>query len=81
MKRMTRNILSYLFGSGLALLPLMSFAQVPSAGNAVGVGDVQISRVRDSVRITLLFRLDSLQIRSNRSLVLQPFFKGESGGQ
>lgn len=81
MKRMTRNILSYLFGSGLALLPLMSFAQVPSAGNAVGVDDVQISRVRDSVRITLLFRLDSLQIRSNRSLVLQPFFKGESGGQ
>lgn len=81
MKRKTFYILPYLVFSVLFLLPDMAFALSRQDKNGVGIGQIQISRVRDSVHITFQINLDSIRLRSNRSLVLQPFFKGEGGSQ
>lgn len=81
MKRKTFYILPYLVFSVLFLLPDMAFALSRQDKNGVGIDQIQISRVRDSVHITFQINLDSIRLRSNRSLVLQPFFKGESGSQ
>lgn len=81
MKRKTFYILPYLVFSVLFLLPDMAFALSRQDKNGVGIDQIQISRVRDSVHITFQINLDSIRLRSNRSLVLQPFFKGEGGSQ
>lgn len=81
MKRKTFYILPYLVFSVLFLLPDMAFALSRQDKNGVGIDQIQISRVRDSVHITCQINLDSIRLRSNRSLVLQPFFKGEGGSQ
>lgn len=81
MKRKTFYILPYLVFSVLFLLPDMAFALSRQDKNGVGIGQIQISRVRDSVHITFQINLDSIRLRSNRSLVLQPFFKGEGESQ
>ena len=74
MKRKTFYILPYLVFSVLFLLPDMAFALSRQDKNGVGIDQIQISRVRDSVHITFQINLDSIRLRSNRSLVLQPFF-------
>lgn len=81
MKRKTFYILPYLVFSVLFLLPDMAFALSRQDKNGVGIDQIQISRVRDSVHITFQINLDSIRLRSNRSLVLQPFFKGEGESQ
>ena len=58
---------------------MLPVAQAQQATDGVGIEGVEISRARDSVRIAFRVSLDSLNVRSNRSVVLQPFFKGESG--
>ena len=63
--------------AGWLMMPLAAQAQLPEGG--VAVEGVEISRARDSVRIAFRVSLDSLEVRSNRSVVLQPFFKGEGG--
>ncbi len=63
--------------AGWMMMPFS--AQAQEAAYGVSVEEVEISRARDSVRIAFRIGLDSLDIRSSRSLVLQPFFKGEGG--
>lgn len=81
MKRKACYILPYLVFGVSFLLPDTAFTQTQPAQSGVSINNVQINRVRDSVRIAFDFNFDNLQLRSNRSLVLQPFFKGDGGNQ
>lgn len=81
MKRKACYILPYLVFGVSALLPARAFTQTQPSQSGVSINNVQINRVRDSVRIAFDFNFDNLQLRSNRSLVLQPFFKGDGGDQ
>lgn len=81
MKRKACYILPYLVFGVSALLPARAFTQTQPSQSGVSINNVQINRVRDSVRIAFDFNFDNLQLRSNRSLVLQPFFKGDGGNQ
>lgn len=79
MKRKAYDIMPYLFFGSLFLWLAMPLAQAQQPQGSVRVDSIQISRARDSVRIAFRVSLDSLEVRSNRSVVLQPFFKGEGG--
>lgn len=81
MKRKACYILPYLVFGASFLLPATAFTQTQPSQSGVSINHVQINRVRDSVRIAFDFNFDNLQLRSNRSLVLQPFFKGDGGDQ
>lgn len=79
MKRKAYYIVPYLFFGTLFLWLTMPFAQAQQPQGSVRVDSVQISRVRDSVRIAFQLDWTDVALRSNRSLVLQPFFKGAEG--
>lgn len=81
MKRKACYILPYLVFGVSFLLPATAFTQTQPSQSGVSINHVQINRERDSVRIAFDFNFDNLQLRSNRSLVLQPFFKGDGGDQ
>lgn len=81
---MDRKSFRYILYAAMVLVGGISLsfpAQAQQAAGSLKADSVKISRMRDSVRIAFRLNLDSISIRSNRSLVIQPFFKGQGGEQ